>query len=399
MTKRLIWAILCSFIAAPMMIFAVDEEDDGIALERAAVACYQKLQLQEREVYACHEHGSPEYFEVVATSSRHDSSVGIRKTTSKSRSFRFRKDGLFWAFVWNADDDRTKTDANSSGMRSFWMFPIVETKPLITEDIDFFYVTTHAGVNLKITKITGQIAYTDRADFRFYREIPKITAQCDAKKNPASCGGVEILRVKFGLVWDLGWAKGRASFGNKNAVSTLIDKHGNRCRIKNSELLDYKAGEASLRFKTNQELAVHLAQLKSCQKLDVADLLDTSQPIEPSPPIGPSTFEIDAITGAGVIVDTSTKPVPTPAPTPSPEPLPESTPEPSAEPTPIPEPSPEPISEAEAGTGTETGTETAPGASSSPAPISAPEPIPSPQPCPKPSTTPKSEPQPQDPYQ
>ena len=193
--------------------------------------------------------------------------------TTPTRSYTFSDRGTIQIF--NDFAIPGGNNSNSTGARTFWVFPRLQ-KPT-EEDLSAneLEVVTSAGDHVRFK--AGTLPEIEDSPSYSVRLVE------DPEINQKNHGGVEIEMTPHSktIVIDNGFHLGdyvssRAKFFAPTAHSTVSDGSGHKCVLSNSQLFVPKPYDVAVKYATDQALFGFLH--KACPNLDLPSLASRAQP-------------------------------------------------------------------------------------------------------------------------
>ncbi len=184
----------------------------------------------------------------------------MKSQGDRNRSYSFFASGLLMVFVGTHDYDR---NSNSTGSRTYHLLPFKEKRDpsFNREDESTVEALLPSGHTARLSAETG-----DLVGIEGYTVTTTPIGHFDSMVK--SSGSVEIRPLKGYLLIDYGWRTGEMSIGLLWRPAVIYDGAGNRCSIKNSDVLTRDprdSDEVIFKFKNNDGLDRFLKN--KCPKL------------------------------------------------------------------------------------------------------------------------------------
>jgi hypothetical protein len=178
--------------------------------------------------------------------------------------------------IFNKYDVAHATNSNSTGSRSFFVFPRAQIPsfiPPVSEGGDVKLIASSGDIiEIKPGKRAGsdgsgetlnQIVSSDAVTFQLKEDAAIVTS---------NNGGVDIKLSPDShiLLLDCGFAMGGVAFTKPARSSTFYDGKGNHCTVLNSTIFNFANYDADLKWKDDESLFQHLKT--ACPTLSLPDL-------------------------------------------------------------------------------------------------------------------------------
>jgi len=182
--------------------------------------------------------------------------------------------------IFNKFDVSNPTNSNSTGSRSYFVFPRAQLPSLVapTSEGGNVKLVTSSGdiIEIKPGKRAGndgtgetlnQIVSSDATSFQLKEDVAIVTS---------NNGGVDIKLSSDShtLLLDCGFAMGGVAFTKPARSSTFYDGKGNHCTVLNSTIFNFANYDADLKWKDDESLFQHLKT--ACPTLSLPELVSST---------------------------------------------------------------------------------------------------------------------------